>query len=350
MFNRITKKTNSRNSWQVTVDNLCYAFVKNVSDISIILEGNEINLSNKNDINKILINDKLLYIFDEFNNCKIYDIISGNYINLNLCDNEKLIVNQNFSKEYLYFQKEISLVNVSIGKIRTTDNDKKILNDFFPCFFSIDNVFGINENNFFCYNNNEQFLWKIDISILGTFFKLGHGEINIEVNRFLGVHKDKVVIELNDASFLILNIETGEFINRLALKYLDSNIEKNIIYNYTQLHNNVLVYYKDGCYMEYDLDKEVISNQFNIKDVLQTEKINDNAPNFIKEDNLLFYFVSGFGSFSNPALVVLNLLKQEVEWQFIYDNNDVMFIDIQKNDKNLFILDSERVLHIFEKE
>ncbi|OWP74057.1 hypothetical protein BWG23_15135, partial [Flavobacterium oreochromis] len=70
---------------------------------------------------------------------------------------------------------------------------------------------------------------------------------------------------------------------------------------------------------------------------------------FIKEDDLLYFYISGFGSFSLPTVAILNIKTKEIIWKNVLNNPNVFYKDFQKNSSNLYLLDSENVLHIFEK-
>ncbi|OWP74055.1 hypothetical protein [Flavobacterium oreochromis] len=197
---------------------------------------------------------------------------------------------------------------------------------------------------------NKKILWNLDSSILGNYFKLGDGEVPVEIFKFLGILENHLIAVCTDSSLLKIDIETGKIIKRFHIELFKNSSNEHVAqYNYIKLINNRLIYFKNGCFVEYDLIEEKIIIEFDISENLKNENLIDNAPDFVLENNLLYYFISGFGSFSRPSLVILDINLQKITWSFIYENDNVTFREFKKNDRNLFALDSENVLHIFEK-
>ena len=133
---------------------------------------------------------------------------------------------------------------------------------------------------------------------------------------------------------------------------LFSETENEVIaqYNFIQLQDDKLIYYRYGQYAEYDLILNKMTYEFDIKENLEQEKLHDNIDSYIKEDDLLYFYISGFGSFSLPSIVVLNIRTNEILWKHSLNNPDVYYRDFQKSENALYLLDSGNTLHIFEKD
>lgn len=195
-------------------------------------------------------------------------------------------------------------------------------------------------------------MWKTDLSQYGTYFKIGRGEKNIELDRFLGVFENQLLVFLTDNSFLSIDVQTGKenYRKHINNPFSEDQLHQPLWSAYWQLHKDKLIFYRRGWYVEYDLRKERINKKFDINESLKTDKLHDNAPQWIKEGNLLYYFVTGFGSFSLPTIVILDIETQQIIWKNVYDNPDISYRDFKKNDKSLFVLDSKNTLHVFDKQ
>ncbi|OWP74125.1 hypothetical protein, partial [Flavobacterium oreochromis] len=239
------------------------------------------------------------------------------------------------------------LKNDNIYESLIDKNNEFLLNIKFEKF---NNENTILKSDYFLLNQNKDIIcfdiinpkekWSFSISKI----------VDSEVYKILGIFNNNLLLSLTNSTILKINIETGELNEHFSLK-LFSNTESELIaqYNFIQLEDDKLIYYRFGQYAEYDLSLDKVTYEFDIKEKLQKENLHDNIFSFIKEDNLLYFYISGFGSFSLPTVAILDIKTQEIIWKNVLNNPNVFYKDFQKNSSNLYLLDSENVLHIFEK-
>ncbi|POR16164.1 hypothetical protein BWK58_15310 [Flavobacterium columnare] len=334
--------------------------ISNVNSFHIF-NGNIQLISEK----KIILNNEVVeensdclgvFIFDNYFAFSNYDDYKTKIIDINSKSVKYIgienIQPQKVNKKYVAycydtnFNSELILFNENFYAEKINGFTNKVIHF---CHNSI--VFFIEENKILAYILTPvQLLWKFNISQFGTFFELGQGNREIEIYKILGVYNNDLILILNDSTILKINIETGELNKHFELK-LFSETENEITaqYNFIQLENNKLIYYRFGQYAEYDLEVDKVTYQFDIKEKLHKENLHDNIYSFIKEDDLLYFYISGFGSFSLPTVAILNIKTKEIIWKNVLDNPNVLYKDFQKDNSNLYLLDSQNTLHIFEK-
>ncbi|EZH75900.1 hypothetical protein ATO12_03660 [Aquimarina atlantica] len=342
--------TNVKNSWCFTIDENVYAYLNENWNITIVQSDVHEVVINYH-INRVHLSKDLLFILKEDNSLITYDYLKRTYVEYGLDESDKIIWGQDLSKEDIFFSQQISLIEVTTGRLNRKTGIKTIIENFYPCFFVKNLIFGKVNNKIIKYSIDGGDLWQFDLQQLGTFFKIGRGNTKIEVFKFLGVFENDLLVLLNDSSILRLDIKTGGLVNRFCLTlFKNTSKELKAIYSNIQLYGDILVYFRSGKYAEYCLKDDIIKKEFDIENQLKNKKLHDNAPGYIKENNLLYYFVTGFGSFSLPSLVVFDLVAKEIIWKDVHNNPNVSYKDFRKNKNNLFVLDSDNTLHIFEKE
>lgn len=298
---------------------------------------NDIEILNSIDGNSIYnLDNKLIQIYDNAKGCYYFNrkIIKSDFFIkkgfrslVMLADSSPRRVSRGHYKRDIVIldtdlqtAKEIILNDIDYGLITYTQNElivggKEIL---------------------LAYNYQNRLLWQY--SVLNNYY-------------LLGVFEDDLLVVLNDSNILRTDIQTGELKEQFKM-ILFFNTENEIIaqYDFIQFQEDRLIYYRFGQYAEYDLKLNKITYEFDIKKVLEKEKLQDNVHSYIKEGDLLYFYVSGFGSFSLPSIVVLDIRTKEIVWKHILDNPDVFYKDFQKSEMALYLLDSGNTLHIFEKE
>ncbi|CAM3289816.1 hypothetical protein [Empedobacter stercoris] len=331
-----------------------YRFSKAINNISKFYLGDEVVIYQKNDGN-LLLNDLILGNFIQqieitvFNNIYINDW-DGNF---SIYNNKGNLVEKGIDQAFYYVSKyyvgKQYIENNSIYESLIDKNNQLVFRVGFEKFnsentLSKNNYFLLNKNrDIVCFNlKNEKENWIFHISQMS--------QQETEAYKILGVFENDLLVILDDSSILRIDIETGEIKKRFNM-ILFSNTENEIIaqYNFIQFIDDKLIYYRCGQYAEYDIELNKITYEFDIKEALEKEKLNDNTHSYIKEDDFLYFYISGFGSFSLPSIVILNIRTKEIVWKHILDNPDVFYKDFQKSDTALYLLDSANTLHIFEK-
>lgn len=332
-----------------------YRFSKTTNNISKFFLDNEEFVCQKLDGN-LLLNDLILGNFTQqieitvFNNIYINDW-EGNF---SIYDAKGSLVEKGINQAFFYVSDDYIgkqyIENNNIYESLINKTNQVIFNTEFNKYSSRNTV---SKNNYFLLNNKRDIVcfelkdgkeqWILNIS---NKFQQGTRLYN-----FLGVFEDDLLVVLDDSSILRIDIQTGELKERFKM-FLFPETENKIVaqYNFIQFQEDRLIYYRFGQYAEYDLKLNKITYEFDIKEALKKEKLQDNVHSYIKEGDLLYFYVSGFGSFSLPSIVVLDIRTKEIVWKHILDNPDVFYKDFQKSETALYLLDSGNTLHIFEKE
>lgn len=331
-----------------------YRFSKAINNISKFYLGDEGVIYQKNDGN-LLLNDLILGNFIQqieitvFNNIYINDW-DGNF---SIYNNKGNLVEKGIDQAFYYVSKyyigKQYIENNNIYESLIDKNNQLVFRVRFEKFnsentLSKNNYFLLNKNrDIVCLNlKNEKENWIFHISQMS--------QQETEVYKILGIFENELIVILNDSSILRIDIETGELKERFQMTLFSISENKIVAqYNFIQFHEDRLIYYRFGQYAEYDLKLNKITYEFDIKEALEKEKLQDNVHSYIKEGNLLYFYISGFGSFSLPFIVVLDINTKEIVWKHILDNPNVFYKDFQKSETALYLLDSENTLHIFEK-
>ncbi|MFK7115653.1 hypothetical protein V3468_14620 [Flavobacterium oreochromis] len=330
-----------------------FKILKTHKAVSKLIVCNEIFVYQKTS-GDIIFNDLIVENFIQqieitiFNNRIYINDWEGNYF---VYDQEKNLVEKGINQAFFnvndsYIGRQY-LKNDNIYESLIDKNNEFLLNIKFEKF---NNENTILKSDYFLLNQNKDIIcfdiinpkekWSFSISKI----------VDSEVYKILGIFNNNLLLSLTNSTILKINIETGELNEHFSLK-LFSNTESELIaqYNFIQLEDDKLIYYRFGQYAEYDLSLDKVTYEFDIKEKLQKENLHDNIFSFIKEDNLLYFYISGFGSFSLPTVAILDIKTQEIIWKNVLNNPNVFYKDFQKNSSNLYLLDSENVLHIFEK-
>lgn len=332
-----------------------YRFSKAINNISKFYIGDEGVIYQKNDGN-LLLNDLLLGNFIQqieitvFNNIYINDW-DGNF---SIYNNKGNLVEKGIDQAFYYVSKyyvgKQYIENNSIYESLIDKNNQLIFRVGFEKFNSENTL---SKNNYFLLNKNRDIVcFNLKNEKENWIFHTSHmSQQETEAYKILGVFESDVLVILDDSSIIRIDIETGELKKQFKM-ILCSNTENEVIakYNFIQFQEDRLIYYRFGQYAEYDLKVNKITYEFDIKEALEKDKLQDNLSSYIKEDNLLYFYISGFGSFSLPTIVVLDIKTKEIVWKNICDNPGVYYKDFQKNETALYLLDSGNTLYIFENE
>ena len=200
-------------------------------------------------------------------------------------------------------------------------------------------------------NMENDILWQYSLD------KKGSMSVGLEIIKFLGIYKNNICFVLNNG-LLVLDIYSGEEAHFISNgKILKGNafqedfkgffgydtildISKGIIFNLN-------LYF----YLEYDLNSNSNKNYFN-----SYRFKNEKNDSVLCLNNVGGYddkYIYAFEGRDSNRFAVLDREKKEVIWssELLQKGNEISYIiDMQISGNNIYILDSNHTLHIFERE
>ena len=194
-------------------------------------------------------------------------------------------------------------------------------------------------------------LWQYDLSELGTYRNLTNEVKDYEVKHFIGTYHDMLIVQLSNASFLFLNIETGSVITILHLNDI-LHLPSPVFYDDAfpaHINDNNLIWLSNQRLIHIDLNTLVPAV---IKDYFTEPR--ENQFRFMSNTfhDGKIYFVADYGwQYVTPSYVgVMNADSGEVLWCQQLENTGGLPEAPQVSGDKLYIRTNNKVLHIFEKE
>lgn len=238
---------------------------------------------------------------------------------------------------------------IEIGKKKILGFNYQIVNKF---------VFSTNENNTMLHAYTlptAQPLWQFDLGSLGEYTTQLNETKTYEVRKFLGVTENKLWVLLSNDELLVLDISTGEVINKIN----EIPAQKMNEYTCNRLGNCMVLDEKEGkikgfvhfVYWELDAQTFEIST-FNLKDTLAENQFFGimNVLEFCQSDTHLFVPMKQIDENGSmwSFLIALNKETKQIDWkhQLPWTGNNTP----QYANNKLYQLDNDNTLHIFEKE
>ncbi len=332
-----------------------YRFLKTIKNVTKFCLNNEKILYQQFDGN-LLFNDLILGNFIQQIEITLFGRI---YINdwegnFSIYDNKGDLIEKGINQAFFYVSKDYIgnqyIRNNTIHEFLIDKNNQIIFNSVFNKYSSRN---AISKNNYFLLNNSKNIVcFNLKEGKEKWVFQFSNKfEQNIGFYGFLGVFEENLLVVLDDSSIIRIDINTGKINEQFKIKlFSETSKEITAQYNFIQFQNYKLIYYRYGQYAEYDLRLNKITYEFDIKEEMELNKLNDNIQSFIVEGELLYFYISGFGGFSLPSVVILNVRTKKIVWKHILDNHDIYYRDFQKSDTALYLLDSGNGLNIFKKE
>lgn len=198
-------------------------------------------------------------------------------------------------------------------------------------------------------------LWQFDLGRLGEYTTQLNETKTYEVRKFLGVTENKLWVLLSNDELLMLDISTGEVINKIN----EIPAQKMNEYTCNRLGNCMVLDEKEGkikgfvhfVYWELDAQTFEIST-FNLKDTLAENQLFGimNVLEFCQSDTHLFVPMKQIDENGSmwSFLIALNKETKQIDWkhQLPWTGNNTP----QYANNKLYQLDNDNTLHIFEKE
>lgn len=193
----------------------------------------------------------------------------------------------------------------------------------------------------------QNLVWQFSFSSLGTYMD-GALEREYKLQKFCGNYCNKLILVLENSDVLLLDANTGKLLQHF----------KDVYFNYysTPKAEGSNLYWSlvGKHFTEIDVENQVVTRQLN----LEAELLRHNAQDpkntfyvFIKRivvyKELIYFYTSDnqLGIFSPQEEKIIWFLKMDIG-----QPSGNFFTDIQVNDTNIYVLDYEGMLHIFEKE
>lgn len=331
-------------SYRVSSNNLCYCttlnqlyFNQNFVDIGID-NYNYDYLNNKLIYSKedftIYGNDKLkgkFYLKDTFDNKNLSIILMGDFI---------LDYPNRFSNYYIYY-----LYNNECKLIDRISNLQKIYNSDNKLFTSQNLIITA-----YLHTPITMQLWQYYLKDL-EFHKTHLNEVSqYEVNRFIGIQNGQIIVQLSNASFLFLDINTGKMLKVIQLKELFP-LPSPVFYSdrcIAHLEENKIIWLNNQILLHIDLltyEVMVIKKFY--------EEIREQQYRFMS--NTYFkgkiYFVADYGwQYVTPSSIgVMNADTGEVIWREQLKKTGGLPEVPQVTDEKLYVRTANNELYIFEK-
>lgn len=304
---------------------------------NIIFQDGIFNFTRFNDI--ILIkknNGDICYILNLKSNTTTEIKLNGNLLN------DEIILVSKWNNDFT--ERVVSAFNLEDNTILWQSNlgfsKKIVINDIF--------YIGNNTNISKHYVNTAISLWQYDLSALGTYRNLTNEEKDYEVKHFVGVYNNILIVQLSNASFIFLNIETGSVIKILHLNdilHLPAPVFYDDAYP-AHIYENNLIWLSNQRLLHIDLNTlapKVIIDYFTEPRENQFRFMS----NTYHEGKI--YFVSDYGwQYVTPSYVgVMNAENGEVLWYQQLEKTGGLPEAPQVSGDKLYIRTNNKVLHIF---
>lgn len=193
-------------------------------------------------------------------------------------------------------------------------------------------------------------IWQYDLSSLGTYKNLTNESCHYEVKYFIGVCEGKLIIQLSNATFLFLDIESGEQINILHLNEM-LELPKPVFYEDAypaHIDDNQLIWLSNQRLLNIDIDTfqaRVIRDYFTAP--------RENQFRFMSNtyNDGMIYFVADYGwQYVTPSYVgVMDANTGEILWHQQLENTGGLPEAPQVSGDKLYVRTNNKVLHIFVK-
>lgn len=316
------------------------------SEILLLLESNNLFQEICNSNNCLFANDIYgngLIINDNF---KQYD---GIFI-IRIIDNEFFLgEKENKTIKYNYLTNQI----VSSIEIRI----------FKYLYLSEDVIFSKKNSQIEKYSLdqiNGALLWQTDISQIGKYIPfLEEEERDGEVDQFVGVWSNELIVLLKGGKFIGIDVETGN-INWEQNRVQNNKTSNTIDFNFGEPYHPFLneekgmIYILQGeAFIEFDLKTKIATYTWSSLEVTSENYV------FIRQsrlfDNKILFSAFRKGKQGHDDTIgIFDIEKKEIIWQYTFDFEKDNFIpnsqnSIQMNDTSVYVLDWKGTLHIFEK-
>jgi outer membrane protein assembly factor BamB len=338
-------KLNDIKSFKIKKDNLIYV------NVNYSLFENKIQIDNNIDDNCYdIYKDYLIYVkgLDTIikDDSTLYDksFCPGSE---NLFFNT-IVVSSDFNYTYPYSSSLFSLYNLKTKK-------------FYPLERLIDVYKFISKDNYVILGSDTKLfsytlptatpLWQFDLGGLGEYVNISNEKCSYEVRFFLGIYNDCLLVQLNNATIIWIDCNTGKqkYILNLNESY---SLPKPAFYDDSfkaHIVGEKIVFLNNQRFLHINLDSFEVT-------IIQDYFIQERANQYRFMHNTVFkdkiYFVADYGwQYVTPSYVgVMDANNGEILWKQQLENTGGLSEAPQVSEDKLYIRTNNNVLHIFEKE
>jgi hypothetical protein len=236
-------------------------------------------------------------------------------------------------------------------------------------------IFTISNSKYFRWNYQQKIIetfdfpsaqpqWNFHLNDLGEFTSESGNKFNYEVENFIGVIDDFLLVLLNQKEILVLNITTGRIKQRLqridnfyGQTSIDTLASKDLPFfktNYSIQRDTkrVIALFEDLLYEIKLEDNQFVTSAYGLKVALEKYKIHPGqlSKKTFFHENRIYFMEQEQGSFG-----ILDIDRNEIEYmsEKIEINGQGLGFDklkdIQVSSDNVYVLDRTGTLHIFDK-
>ncbi|MEX1003048.1 MAG: hypothetical protein WDZ35_13100 [Crocinitomicaceae bacterium] len=315
-----------------------------------IKEGMIFNLNQNSTVLNEIVKQTEIHSFGE--NYIISNDIRGNSKIINICDfalDERFKINV---IEYPYFEFYTQQTPRIYG-VYDYENDRAFYEttDWIGRDIVGTNIFSKDKGLITCRTIfSPEILWHFNLSDLGGDKNLSNTEYSYEVKHFIGITDNKLIVQLSNATFLFLDINSGNLTHKVNL--IDSFPTPPVLYKddiKSHLVGNQLYWLNNQRLLRIDLSSFHVTI---IKDYFEEPR--ESQFRFMSSTyyDEKIYFVADFGwQYVTPSYIgVMDANTGDLLWHDQLENTGGLPEAPQVTEDKLYIRTNKGVLHIFEKE
>ena len=200
-----------------------------------------------------------------------------------------------------------------------------------------------------------QFLWEFPLSSLGKWKNSWDEERDFEVYKLIGIYNNILWAFIEIGGFIGLDIKTGELKYRISEYHMGKESKLFFRSDYYLDNERGKIFGLAHIFIEIDLNQDPpFVTQYGLQEEFEKyniKKANDIAEDFVVQDNLLYFYLAEQLKFG-----VLDINTKEI----IYVSEPIAVVeredcftqlkDLKVSENKVYILDSNHILHIFERE
>lgn len=321
-------------------------------------------ISKIDNVNKFVVDRNNLYYHQNnriYHNSNLIKDLKSDFFGEFYITNGNLIIqsylgqfeyNGNKYKGYFNYldKKNVSYINTESSRINIINDTNEVSIILNKNYFNIENkAIVIDGCTIMSFSFPEVSpIWQFDLSSLGSYKNLTNETCNYEVKHFIGVYDQKLIIQLSNATFLFLNIESGEYIRTLHLNEI-LELPKPVFYEDAypaHIEENQLIWLSNQRLLKIDIETFEASV---IRDYFTAPKGNQYRfmSNTYKDAKI--YFVADYGwQYVTPSHVgVMDANTGDILWHEQLENTGGLPEAPQVSDDKLYVRTNNKVLHIF---
>ena len=209
--------------------------------------------------------------------------------------------------------------------------------------------------------DSDSILWEFPLSSFGKWKNSWDEERDFEIRHFIGIYNGIIWAFIEIGGFIGLDIKTGELKYRIS-EY-DEAIGKTICKGKDFFRSDYFLNSEKGkilgmamdIFIEIDLTQEPpFVTQYGLQEEFEKyniKKANDTAEDYVIQDNLLYFYLAeklrfGILDINTKEIIYVSEPIAVVE----RDDSFTRLRDLKVSENKVYILDSNYMLHIFERE